>query len=654
VGGHFASWSPLLGEIVLGVSFLILANGMIQNALFSLQLYCGFRELRQRRPRYGDGRLWWLMTSHATVPISLIVPAHNEEDSIVDSIRSILSLHYPQFEVVVVNDGSTDGTLQALMEAFDLSPVDRYYDTTVPHRPIRGLYGSGRHANLLVIDKQQGGKADALNAGINLSRSPVFCAVDADSVLESDALLRAVQPFFEDPESTVAVGGTIRITNGCLVRSGRILDIALPRQAVPLLQIVEYLRAFLIGRMGWSHLDSLMLISGAFGIFSRRVVVQVRGYSTDTVGEDMELVIKIHRHMREQKQKYAVRFVPDPVCWTECPSSLKVLGRQRMRWQRGALETFFKHASMMFRPRYGRAGFVGMGHVFLVDVLGPPLEVLGYFVIPFAWFMGVIDWQFFAAYLALTAFFGVFISVGSLVLEEMELKRFPGAWDLLVLALVAVAENFGYRQLANLWRIGGWWQYLRGVNYWNVEAPKAAAPRDEASADEAQEAETAFADRVERVSCRPARPPQPCQPAQSGETLPAPGPEQHQAQGPANPPAEDGQSREPRALMVEAGRYMVTESCEQDVLMVAGQLETVAQARVLWVGPGGRFAGRAEVEFAEVHGVLEGDLTVSRRLAIHGTGRVSGTARYGEIEIEAGGEISGNEQPIAAGPSLAV
>ncbi|MDH3595081.1 MAG: glycosyltransferase family 2 protein, partial [Rhodospirillales bacterium] len=200
MSGDLASLLQLLAEVVLGVSFLILANGLIQNALFALQLYCGFRELRKRRPRYGDDRLWWLMTSHATVPISLIVPAHNEEDSIVDSIRSILSLHYPQFEVVVVNDGSTDGTLQAIMEAFDLSPVDRYYDTTVPHRPIRGLYGSGRHANLLLIDKQQGGKADALNAGINLSRSPVFCAVDADSVLESDALLRAVQPFFEEPE----------------------------------------------------------------------------------------------------------------------------------------------------------------------------------------------------------------------------------------------------------------------------------------------------------------------------------------------------------------------------------------------------------------------------------------------------------------------
>jgi cellulose synthase/poly-beta-1,6-N-acetylglucosamine synthase-like glycosyltransferase/cytoskeletal protein CcmA (bactofilin family) len=629
MGNPFAPWADVLAEVVLGVSVLILGAGLIQNALFSLQLYCGFRELRKRRPRYGDDRLWWLMTSHATVPISLIVPAHNEEETIVDSIRSILSLHYPQFEVVVVNDGSRDGTLAALIEAFELFPVDRYYDNSVPHEPIRGLYGSHRHANLLLIDKEQGGKADALNAGINLSRSPVFCAVDADSVLESDALLRAVQPFVEDPANTVAVGGTIRITNGCEVRAGRILKIALPRQILPLLQIVEYLRAFLIGRLGWSNLDSLMLISGAFGIFARRVVVQVGGYSTDTVGEDMELVIKIHRHMREHGQPYAVRFVPDPVCWTECPSSVRVLGRQRMRWQRGALETFFKHAGMLFRPRYGRAGFVGMGHVFLIDVIGPPIEVLGYVVIPIAWTMGVVDWHFFAAYMALTAFFGVFISVGSLVLEEMELRRFPSAWNLLVLTLVAVAENFGYRQLANMWRIGGWWQFLRGVNYWNAEAPSA----------DSEQRELCFAEHLERVLQQMALDWVPVQPGSNavGST---------QGRETRSEPIDLGPT-----LAVEHGSRVVTESCVREVLLVEGHLETTAQAQVLWVGPGGRFVGKAEVAFAEIHGRVEGELNASGKIAIHGAGRVSGTTRYRELVIEAGGEVSGELTCLSGMPS---
>jgi cellulose synthase/poly-beta-1,6-N-acetylglucosamine synthase-like glycosyltransferase len=466
-GGQLAHLHPLLGEALVLISLLILMAGMAQNLVYVVQLYFGYRELRERQPRHGDDRLWWLLTSHVTVPISLIVPAHNEEESIVDTVHSVLSLHYPQFEVVVVNDGSTDGTLAALVEAFDLGEMLRYYDSKIEHRPIRGLYGTSRHPQLLVIDKEQGGKADALNAGINLSRSPVFCAVDADSVLEPDSLLRAVQPFVDEPVNTVAVGGTIRVTNGCRIRSGRIVDIALPKRFLPLLQIVEYLRAFLIGRLGWSHLRSLMLISGAFGIFSRRIVMEVGGYSTGTVGEDLELVITIQRYMREHKLDYAIRFVPDPVCWTEAPENLRVLGRQRMRWQRGALETFFKHKGMLLNPRYGRAGIVGMGHVFLVDVLGPPLEVLGYFVIPLAWLMGVVSWEFFAAYLAVTAIFGVFLSVASLALEEMELRRFPRARDLVLLTLVAVAENFGYRQLCNLWRIGGWWQFLRKATHWN-------------------------------------------------------------------------------------------------------------------------------------------------------------------------------------------
>ena len=463
----FELWRPFVYEAVYVVSVVILAAGMAQNVIFTLQLYCGYRELARRNPSEDDERLWWMLTGNVTVPISIIVPAHNEEETIVDSIRSILSLHYPQFEVLVINDGSTDGTLDALIEAFGLLEVRRHYDSSVPHRSIRRLYGTIRHPHLLVIDKEQGGKADALNAGISLARTPVFCAVDADSVLESDSLLRAVQPFVDSPVGTVAVGGTIRITNGCRIRSGRILNIGLPGRLLPLFQIVEYLRAFLIGRLGWSYLDSLMLISGAFGIFSRRIVVAVGGYSTDTVGEDLELVIKIHRHMRDQGLDYAVRFVPDPVCWTEAPESLRVLGRQRMRWQRGALETFFKHRDMLLNPRYGRAGIVGMGHVLLVDVVGPLLEAMGYVVIPLAWILGIIDWPFFAAYLALTVVYGVFISVGSLALEEMELRRFPKARDLLLLLLAAIAENFGYRQLCNLWRVGGWWQYLRRVNYWN-------------------------------------------------------------------------------------------------------------------------------------------------------------------------------------------
>jgi cellulose synthase/poly-beta-1,6-N-acetylglucosamine synthase-like glycosyltransferase len=209
-----------------------------------------------------------------------------------------------------------------------------------------------------------------------------------------------------------------------------------------------------------------MLISGAFGIMRRSVALEVGGYSLGTVGEDLELIVKIHRYMRDRNQEYEIRFIPDPVCWTEAPESLNILSRQRRRWQRGALETFFKHKDMLFNPRYGIAGMLGFPHILLVDVLAPPIEAIGYFLMPIFWATGALSWEFFAAYLALTFAFGVFISVGTLVLEEMELKRFPTPSDLMILTLAAVAENFGYRQINNLWRIRGWWEYLRGSQSW--------------------------------------------------------------------------------------------------------------------------------------------------------------------------------------------
>ena len=447
--------SFLLATTIVGIT-------AAQNVLYLLQLIVAFIAL-QGRLLVKTPKQAWQMLRDSTLPISMLVPAYNEEETVVENIRSMLTLHYPNFEVVVINDGSKDGTLEAAIEAFELKPIKRPYETEVPHQAIRELYGSPNHPNLTVIDKENGGKADALNAGINLSRFPLFCAVDADSLLESDALLRAVQPFAEDPDRVVAVGGTVRIANGCTVRAGRVEHIGIPSNLLALFQIVEYLRAFLMARLAWSHFNALMLVSGAFGIFKRSTAVVVGGYDTDTIGEDLELIVKLHRHMHETGQDYDIKFIPDPVCWTEAPESLRVLARQRMRWQRGALETFFKHIRMLGNPRYGAPGMIGYPHILLVDVLGPPTELLGYILLPAFWYLGIIQWEIMAAFLALTFVFGIFVSVGSLVLEEMELKRFPKAGHLLVLLGIAIIENFGYRQINSFWRIAGFWQYVSGA-----------------------------------------------------------------------------------------------------------------------------------------------------------------------------------------------
>jgi cellulose synthase/poly-beta-1,6-N-acetylglucosamine synthase-like glycosyltransferase len=292
-------------------------------------------------------------------PVSVLMPAFNEEATIRTSVRSMLQLQYPEFEIVVINDGSKDSTLAVLIEEFDLVPHPEPLRQAVAHQPVQAIYRSRRYANLRVVDKANGGKADALNAGINAARYGLFCGVDADSILQRDSLLRVVQPFLED-ERTIAAGGTVRIANGSQVRGGFLIQAGLPRNWLARFQIVEYLRAFLFGRLGWSPLNAVLIISGAFGLFDRERVMAVGGYRTDTVGEDMELVVRLHRYHREKRIPYRIRYLPDPICWTECPENLGTLGRQRSRWQRGLAESLGRHARLAFSLRGGHARLAGL------------------------------------------------------------------------------------------------------------------------------------------------------------------------------------------------------------------------------------------------------------------------------------------------------
>lgn len=452
--------------------------GLLQNAVYLLQLFIAQRALAAEPPE-PRVRTLWRRTASLAPPIALLAPAYNEAQTIEDSTRSLLALDYPEFEIIVINDGSKDDTLEVMKRAFALKPVKRDYDTPLAHNAIRAVYSSATHERLIVIDKENGGKADALNAGLNLARAPIVCSMDADSILEPDALLRAVQPFVEDPQNVVASGGTVRIANGCVIKEGRVTEIGIPANVWALLQTIEYLRAFLLARLAWSRMGALTIVSGAFGLFRRSVLIEIGGYALKTVGEDMELIVRLHRWFRERGRPYRIAFVPEPVCWTEAPETLAVLARQRARWHRGALETFFKHRVMLFNPRYGRVGLIAFGQILLFDVVGPIVELGGYLLMPLMWLLGILSVDFLLAYLALTFALGVAISVGSLAVEEAELRRFPRASDLAVLALAAVLENFGYRQLNSLWRIQGLWQWARGVQSWGEMTRKgfrAAAP----------------------------------------------------------------------------------------------------------------------------------------------------------------------------------
>jgi cellulose synthase/poly-beta-1,6-N-acetylglucosamine synthase-like glycosyltransferase len=468
------NWLPWITSGATIIAWFVIACGLAQTTVYLLQLVLAAMAL-SRRPPVARATLLWRRYSDVAPPVALVVPAYNEEMNVVESVRSLLSLEYPAYEVIVVNDGSRDATLDRLREAYQLHLVTRPYEEALSHAPIRGIYASQFSNRLFVVDKENGGKADAQNAGINVSRAPLFCVIDADSILEPDALLRAVHPFVDDPVRTVAVGGTIRIANGSEVSGGRVSNVRLPRKLLPLLQIVEYLRAFLMARLAWSRINSLMLVSGAFGIFRRREAVEVGGFTKGSMGEDLDFIVKLHRHMRDNDRDYRIEFIPEPVCWTEAPESLDVLGRQRSRWQRGSLEVFFRYRSMLFNPRYGRIGFLGFGHILLVDVIGPIIEVLGYILMPAFWLLGILAVDYLLAFTALVFTYGVFISVMSLILEEVELRRFPRARDLVILTLAAVLENFGYRQINNYWRLKGIWQYARGGTGWGQMTRKGFA-----------------------------------------------------------------------------------------------------------------------------------------------------------------------------------
>lgn len=407
--------------------------------------------------------------SPLTPPISIFMPAYNESASIVESVRSVLALRYPEFEVIVINDGSTDDTLPRLMEAFELVETATVAREGVPHKPIHRTFLSARHPELVVIDKENGnGKADAQNAALSVARYPYVCACDSDGTIEEGALLRIAKPLLDDPEMVAATGGIVRIINGCEVEHGRVTKVGLPRNPLATFQVLEYFRAFLVGRLAWSKMRSLLIISGAFGLFRREAVEAVGGWSTEHIGEDMELVLRLHRYFRERGEPYRIEFVADPVCWTEAPETLKGLSKQRRRWQQGLIESLWTHRRMLFNPRYGAVGMIGFPYFLFFEMLGPVIAVLGYLVMPLGFALGAINLAVFLAFLVVAILLGQLLSVSALALEEFSFRRHEQRRDIWRLVLYSLIENLGYRQLNDLWRMAGF-RDLIGESQWGEQ-----------------------------------------------------------------------------------------------------------------------------------------------------------------------------------------
>jgi len=408
-----------------------------------------------------------VLRSRMTPPVTICVAAYNEEASIVSSVRAMLTLDYPEHEVVLTNDGSTDATLDLLSAAFNLRRVDQPIRPGIPTALVRGVYRSRSHPNLVVVDKENGGRADALNCSINVARSPIVCFVDADSILEPNALLAAVQPFIESPDIVTGVGGIIRVANGCRIQDGHIASVGLPRQPLALLQTVEYMRAFLAARTGWSSFNGLLIISGAFGVFRRDDVLAVGGYA-HSIGEDFELCVRLHRHNHNEQTGKRLLFVPDPVCWTEVPTRMRDLGGQRHRWHRGLIDTLWRHRDMIANPRYGAVGMLSLPFLTLFEFLGAFIEATGYVIVPVGLLIGAVNVPFALLFFAIAVLSGVLLSLSAVLLDDLAFRRFGRLRDLFLLIAIAVVENFGYRQILTIYRVRGFFAYLRGDSAWGT------------------------------------------------------------------------------------------------------------------------------------------------------------------------------------------
>jgi cellulose synthase/poly-beta-1,6-N-acetylglucosamine synthase-like glycosyltransferase len=459
------------------LALCVLAYFVLANTSYLVLLVLAWNDVARQRSRAVFAGHGQALASPLTPPVSVVLPAHNEERAIVESVRAILALRYPAVEIIVVDDGSTDRTLERLDETFGLSPVPRVVPADVPTtgqiRSVHLCRTMGRR--LVVVRKDKGGKTDALNTGLNVARNPLVCMVDADTLLDADALLRVVKPFTDDPERMVASGGVVRAANGSHVHSGRIVDLRMPRigsQLLPAMQVVEYLRAFLFGRTGWSRLDSLVVISGAFGLFRRDVLIEIGGLDPTSMTEDAELVVRLHRRLREANRDYRIKFVSEPVAWTEVPANTATLARQRRRWHRGLVEIAWRHRRMLFNPRYGRVGLVAMPHMVVIELLAPVVELGGLALIVVgvaaeivAGLAGVrldlVSGEFTLLFLVTGYGYGLILSLAAIAAEEFSFHRYPRWRDLGAMLVAAACENFGLRQLTAWWRLQGGWAAVR-------------------------------------------------------------------------------------------------------------------------------------------------------------------------------------------------
>ncbi len=461
-----------LKYFVIDFNYLLAYYSVTVNLSYLILMGFSYANLRKQSRLWNLKNVSMLFRSQMLPSISIIAPAYNEELTIIDSANSLLNLNYPDYELLIVNDGSSDDTLNKLIVHYSLVRSEYQYKPSLETEPIRGIYRNPSYPKLLVIDKSNGGKADSLNAGINVANKTFFCGIDADSLLESDALLKLASMTLDESRETPALGGNIFPINGCAVDAGHISKTKIPDNLLARFQTVEYLRAFMSGRLGWEQISSLLIISGAFGLFRKDRIIGIGGYMThkgkyakDTVGEDMELVIRISRMLHDSNQKFKILYAFNANCWTQVPEDLNSLKTQRYRWHRGLIEILHFHKKMILNPKYGNTGMVGLPYYLCFEAIGPMIEIQGYLMVVLAAILGILDERLALLLFITTILLGIIVSLTSLLIAERENNYFSTK-DVAKLILIAIIENFGPRQLFSFWRVVAQFKLIRGNSGW--------------------------------------------------------------------------------------------------------------------------------------------------------------------------------------------
>ena len=467
------------GVFVYGTS-LLLAYGML--AIMSLI------SIRRYMKKNATADLNILVESPLAPGISVIAPAFNESVTIVQNVRSLLTFNYPKFEVIIINDGSTDDTLEKLIEEFNLEHVDYAFRPKLNCQPILRVFKSNNAAyeKLMVIDKVNGkSKADASNAGINLSSYDYFLCTDVDCILEKDTLIKLIKPFMdeettkikevgepceecgfqhikEDFKRVIATGATLRMVNSCDVDGGLITRVRPPKRFLPRFQEMEYIRAFVLGKMGWDLINSVPNVSGGLGMFDKEIAIKAGGYDSKSFGEDMDLITRMCGLMRASDRKYSVRYVPETLCWTEGPTTLKVFGRQRSRWARGLAQIMSIHRKILFNPRFGRLGLIVFPYNFLFELMAPLVEFTGILYYIYLIWTGQINWPYAVILIIFVYTYSVMITTLALLWDQITFKYYKTWGEVIGLCTMAFFEPFVYHPLILFFSLKGYFNFVTG------------------------------------------------------------------------------------------------------------------------------------------------------------------------------------------------